>query len=55
MCYPHQMVRAMLLERFKFMLESERRVMTTATFMTAPDREPMSRLEPAGEAMRKAA
>jgi len=47
-----QMVLAMLLERFEFTLESERKVMPIATFTTAPDKEPMFRLEPVGGAMR---
>ncbi len=43
-----QMVLAMLLERFEFTLESERKVMPITTFTTAPDREPKFRLEPTG-------
>jgi cytochrome P450 len=50
-----QMVLAMLLERFEFTLESERKVMPIATFTTAPDKEPMFRLEPVARAMQKAA
>jgi hypothetical protein len=50
-----QMVLAMLLERFEFTLESERKVMPIATFTTAPDREPMFRPEPAGRAVQQAA